>query len=315
LLDHQTDHGVKADELIALLGEIFEEPQNKVVIFSQWTRMHETVEWRLEKKKWDHVLFHGGVPGPKRKDLIQQFKEDPKCRLFLSTDAGGVGLNLQHASAVVNLDLPWNPAVLEQRIGRVHRLGQRRPVRVVNFIAQGTIEEAMLGVLAFKKSMFAGVLDGGESEVFLGGTKLKRFMESVEQATGAIPAAMPREEEPSAQARSNGQEPEPSEGRDASPLDFEVLSPEEKRSEPQNAWADVFSAGLSFLEKIQSAVSQDKPNEPTERTSLVGEAHPTLAAGMIATEESTGRPYLKLPLPEPQVLQKIFDFVNSLRGS
>ena len=68
----------------------------------------------------------------------------PKCRVFLSTDAGGVGLNLQHASVVLNMDLPWNPAVLEQRIGRVHRLGQRQPVRVVNFVAQGTIEEGML---------------------------------------------------------------------------------------------------------------------------------------------------------------------------
>ena len=84
-------------------------------------------------------------PARKRKDLIRQFKEDPACRLFLSTDAGGVGLNLQNASAVVNLDQPWNPAVLEQRIGRVHRLGQQPArCRVVHFIAQGTIEEGML---------------------------------------------------------------------------------------------------------------------------------------------------------------------------
>ena len=132
-------------------------------------------------------------PGPNRKHLVHRFREDPACRVFLATDAGGVGLNLQHASVVVNIDLPWNPAVLEQRIGRVHRLGQRRPVRVVNFIAQGTIEEGMLGLLKFKKSLFAGVLDGGEDEVFLGGTRLNRFMESVEKATGEIPASMPQE--------------------------------------------------------------------------------------------------------------------------
>ena len=94
-----------------------------------------------------------------------------------------MGLNLQHASVVLNMDLPWNPAVLEQRIGRVHRLGQTRPVRVVHFIAQGTIEEGMLARLGFKRSLFAGVLDGGEREVFLGGSRLARFMESVEQAT------------------------------------------------------------------------------------------------------------------------------------
>jgi superfamily II DNA or RNA helicase len=308
LLDHETDFGVKADELVALLGEIFEEPEHKVVVFSQWTRMHETVQWRLKKKKWEHVLFHGGVPGPKRKDLIRQFKDDPNCRLFLSTDAGGVGLNLQHASAVVNLDLPWNPAVLEQRIGRVHRLGQHRPVRVVNFIAQGTIEEAMLGVLAFKKSMFAGVLDGGESEVFLGGTKLKKFMESVEKATGSIPAAMPREEETMIEPSRNGKRPR-SQRADAngSAVDLVTIAEEDKPQLAENAWGDVFSAGLSLLEKIQGAVSPNVPGSSAAKSPLV----PT---DMIATEESTGQPYLKLPLPNPQVLQKIFDFVKSLRG-
>ena len=152
LLDQKTDHGVKADELAQLLGEVFEDRHAKVVVFSQWVRMHELVVRRLERRKWEHVFFHGGVPGPQRKGLVHRFKEDPACRLFLATDAGGVGLNLQNASAVVNLDQPWNPAVLEQRIGRVHRLGQRRPVRVVHFIAQGTIEEGMLGLLKFKKS-------------------------------------------------------------------------------------------------------------------------------------------------------------------
>ncbi len=206
LLDQKTDHGVKADELAQLLAEVFEDRDAKVVVFSQWVRMHELVVRRLERRKWGHVFFHGGVPGPARKGLVHRFKEDPACRLFLATDAGGVGLNLQNASAVVNLDQPWNPAVLEQRIGRVHRLGQRRPVRVVHFIAQGTIEEGMLGLLAFKSAMFAGVLDKGEDEVFLGGTRLKRFMESVENATGSIPSPMPQQPDgtPAGQAEGAG---------------------------------------------------------------------------------------------------------------
>src|SRR5207253_8125275 len=118
-----------------------------------------------------------------------------------STDAGGVGLNLQFASVVLNMDLPWNPAVLEQRIGRVHRLGQRQPVRVVNFVAKGTIEEGMLSVLKFKKSLFAGVLDHGDTEVSLGGSRLKQFMETVEAATGGIPAAVATQAEEAAEAR------------------------------------------------------------------------------------------------------------------
>src|SRR5207302_312141 len=159
----------------------------KVVVFSQWLRMHELLVRRIKQHGWGHVLFHGGVPGGKRKDLVDRFRDDPECRLFLSTDAGGLGLNLQHASMVMNMDLPWNPAVLEQRIGRVHRLGQRNVVRVVNFIAQGTIEEGMLGVLKFKKSLFSGVLDGGEKNVFLGGSRLTKFMETVEKVAAGIP--------------------------------------------------------------------------------------------------------------------------------
>jgi superfamily II DNA or RNA helicase len=183
LLDATTDFGPRADEAATLLEEIFEEPDTKVVVFSQWVRMHELLVRRFEQRRWDHVLFHGGVDDARRTALVDRFRDDPRCRAFLSTDAGGVGLNLQHASVVLNMDLPWNPAVLEQRIGRVHRLGQTRPVRVVHFIAQGTIEEGMLARLGFKRSLFAGVLDGGEREVFLGGSRLARFMESVEQAT------------------------------------------------------------------------------------------------------------------------------------
>ncbi|HIQ20778.1 MAG TPA: hypothetical protein EYH34_06045, partial [Planctomycetes bacterium] len=191
LLDKKTDHGVKADEVLELVMETLEDSETKVVVFSQWLRMLELIVRRLERHRLGHVLFYGGVPGPNRKKLIERFREDSNCRLFLATDAGGVGLNLQHASVVINLEQPWNPAVLEQRIGRVHRLGQHRPVRVIHFIAQGTIEEGMLSLLGFKKAMFSGVLDGGKDEVFLGKTRLKRFMESVEKATGSIPQRMP----------------------------------------------------------------------------------------------------------------------------
>lgn len=189
LLDQTTDFGNKSDELATLLDEIFETSNSKVVIFSQWKRMHEMLIRRFAQRDWQYAFFHGGVESSKRKDLIDRFRDDPACRLFLSTDAGGVGLNLQHANVVINMDLPWNPAVLEQRIGRVHRLGQTQPVQVFNFVAQHTIEESMLEVIRFKKSVFAGVLDGGEKEVFLGGSRLKKFMQTVEQVSSNIPAA------------------------------------------------------------------------------------------------------------------------------
>jgi SNF2 family DNA or RNA helicase len=106
LLDEQTDHGRKAGEIMTLLGEILEEQRTKVVVFSQWLRMHEIPASRIVEAGWGHVLFHGGVDSRARAGLVQRFRDDPSCRIFLSTDAGGVGLNLQHATVVINVDLP-----------------------------------------------------------------------------------------------------------------------------------------------------------------------------------------------------------------
>ncbi len=186
LLDQETDHGVKADELAALLDDLFAEPDAKAVVFSQWTRTHDIVIRRLEARGIGYVSFHGGVPSEKRPALVERFRDDPTCRVFLSTDAGSTGLNLQHASTLVNMDLPWNPAVLEQRIARIHRIGQIRPVQVINFVAKGTIEEGMLSVLAFKRSLSEGILDGGSNEISLGGSRLTRFMKDVESVTGSM---------------------------------------------------------------------------------------------------------------------------------
>ncbi len=274
LLDRETDYGVKADELVAVLQETFERPHDKAVVFSQWLGTHEILQDRLKSAGLGYVLFHGRIASKDRRTLVQQFREDPECRLFLSTDAGGVGLNLQNAATVVNMDLPWNPAVLDQRVGRVHRLGQHRPVRVVNFVSQGTIEQGMLSVLSFKHSMFAGVLDGGTPEVALGGTRLKRFMDSVDQVTGNIPAAMPRHEEPAQIA--DADEPD---------------GPPGAQVPVQPPWEDLLSAGLSFLNKLGSALSAEEKT-PVE-----------LGHGLrIETDETSGRRHLKLPMPPKKVL-------------
>ncbi len=301
LLDQKTDFGVKADEIIELLSEMLEDAQTKVVIFSQWVRMHELVVNRIKQKHWQHVLFYGGVPGPKRKHLVQRFKDDPDCRLFLATDAGGVGLNLQNASAVVNLDLPWNPAVLEQRIGRVHRLGQRRPVRVVHLISQGTIEEGMLGILGFKSAMLAGVLDGGQDEVFLGGTRLKRFMESVETVTSSIPSAMPYEK-----PMAEGDESEAE--REAAAAASPVIVPEDVT---RHTWDDVLAAGTALLEKLSQAFGAG--GAPGRVASGMAQSGPaSLATSLVAQDQQTGQPYLKLPLPSPDTVERIVNLLGTI---
>ena len=303
LLDGTTDHGVKADELATLLAEIFERPDAKVVVFSQWVRMHELIARRLTAHRWPHVFFHGGVPGQQRMGLIRRFKEDPQCRIFLSTDAGGVGLNLQNAAVVISMDQPWNPAVLEQRIGRVHRLGQRRPVRAVNFVAQGTIEHGMLSLLSFKRSLFAGVLDGGEDQVLLGGTRLKRFMESVEKATGAIPVPMPQETaESQAEAAAGMKEAGAEDEADGNRKAVRIA----KAGEPASDLADLLTAGVSFLDQLGRVLGAGKA-DPAER-----ESKGMSVDSFIGRDANTGQAYLKLPMPTGDTLKKIAGALEAL---
>jgi len=149
--------GPKLSELGQILSDEIASNGHKAVVFSQWSGMLALTEPIIQRVGLGYVKLTGDVPSSKRGSLIEQFFEDPNCRVFLSTDAGGVGLNLQAASLVVNLDLPWNPAVLEQRIARAHRHGQPYSVQVINLVAKDTIEERMLDTLAAKRDVFAGV--------------------------------------------------------------------------------------------------------------------------------------------------------------
>jgi SNF2 family DNA or RNA helicase len=124
LFDKQTHHSPKLQEFREIMTDFVIGEERKVVVFSEFERMTHLAGEELRKLGIGFVSLHGGVPSRKRGALIEQFRNDPVCKVFLSTDAGGVGLNLQVASVVVNFEPPWNPARLEQRIGRVHRLGQ-----------------------------------------------------------------------------------------------------------------------------------------------------------------------------------------------
>ncbi|MFQ5485139.1 MAG: helicase-related protein, partial [Desulfobacterales bacterium] len=91
--------------------------------------------------------------------LMHQFQKNPLCQLFISTNAGATGLNLQAANTIINVDLPWNPAVLEQRISRAHRMGQKRPVHVFLLVTEDTLEENLLTTLSAKHELALAVLD------------------------------------------------------------------------------------------------------------------------------------------------------------
>jgi superfamily II DNA or RNA helicase len=325
LLDQETDHGVKADELAALFDDLFAQPEAKAVVFSQWTRTHDIVIRRLETRGIGYVSFHGGVPSEKRPALVDRFRNDPDCRVFLSTDAGATGLNLQHASTLVNMDLPWNPALLEQRIARIHRMGQKRPVQIVNFVAKGTIEEGMLSVLAFKRSLSAGILDGGIGEISLGGSRLNRFMKEVENVTGHMGVGevmTPAEEasgvttasEVTSASESNSAKEVPvgnpkvvqskhsaGAGSTAIPESVSEVSLEQITRNDLDPWQALTQLGAQLVAALGTVGNPAAP------------AHP-----WIERDPDTGAQSLKLPLPPPETAGKIADVLsmlaNTLRG-
>lgn len=179
IVDQTMRDDVKIDEAMNILSDMLQIEGCKAVIFSQWERMARLLVQEMEKRGVKCEYLHGGVPAPKRGAMMQRFRDDADCRVFVSTDAGSTGLNLQSASLIINLDLPWNPAVLEQRIGRIYRLGQRSNVQIINLVSKDTIEEQMIGKLRFKQDLFTGVLDNGEDNIFLSDNKFNKIIEVV----------------------------------------------------------------------------------------------------------------------------------------
>ena len=154
----------KLDEIDILLDQLLSEQDRKIVLFSEWTTMLGLIEPFLHRRDLRYVRLDGSVPQKKRQALMHEFQKDPDCRLFITTNAGSIGINLQAANTVINVDLPWNPAVLEQRISRAHRMGQENPVQVFILVTEETIEENLLGTLSAKHELAMAALDP-DSEV------------------------------------------------------------------------------------------------------------------------------------------------------
>lgn len=171
----------KLEELERLLSELAVEGGEKIVIFSQWERMTQLAEEVARGLGLGVVRLHGGVATSTRGALIERFTEDPEIRVFISTDAGGTGLNLQAASALINLDLPWNPAVLAQRLARVHRLGQKRPTLIVLLVSADSYEERVGHILETKRELFTSVVAEEAT-----GDVVGLSQRSLELAVGAI---------------------------------------------------------------------------------------------------------------------------------
>jgi SNF2 family DNA or RNA helicase len=319
IVDQETRHDTKIDEVMNLLDEFFEQGHEKAVIFSQWERMTRLVAAELTKRGIEFEYLHGGIPSSNRKSLFENFNNKPNCRVFLSTDAGGVGLNLQIASLLINMDIPWNPAVLEQRIARVYRMGQKRNVSIINLVSAGTIEHRMLDVLKFKSSMAEGVLDNGDDSIFMGESRFKTFMNSVEQmvkpSINESESDVVADEEIEVRSANNVSTHETQEKPVENNTPIYSDSVEQIRIEaddvpvanistsansvPQKEENELVNMGVSFFSQLSKTLA-DK------------DATQKLINSIVAKDETSGQTYLKIPVENEKVVENMLSLFAGL---
>lgn len=296
ILDQRSRHDTKIDELMHMVEDMIENGDDKMVVFSQWERMTRLVCQELEKRGIMYANLNGSVPSEKRKQLMDDFTSNPDCRIFVSTDAGSTGLNLQVASVLVNLDLPWNPAVLEQRIARIYRIGQTKSVQVFNMVAERTIEERMLSTLNFKSNMSEGILDNGTDAVFMEESKFNRLMETVEEVTasdGKPEFAETHTDDTTEHATEELIEDIPLEADN----NYEV---ETKQGTGESTFPhELVSQGMSFLQGLVETLASP------EKTQV-------LIDTLVKEDKVTGKTSIEIPVPDKETVKNLFSMFSKL---
>jgi SNF2 family DNA or RNA helicase len=185
LIDDHTHESPKLDELKHILVEKLDVPNKeyKIIIFSEWVKVHKLIGKMLRDNNIGFVELNGTIPVKTRGELIRKFEKNPQYKVFLSTEAGGTGLNLQVANTLINFELPWNPARKNQRIGRIDRIGQKSAkLTIYNFITKLSIEEQIASGLIVKQNLFDGVLKADFNTDFVDFSSKGRsqFIEQIE---------------------------------------------------------------------------------------------------------------------------------------
>jgi SNF2 family DNA or RNA helicase len=276
---HAPGFSSKLERLQELLEELAAEDDRKIVLFSEWTTMLTLIERQITRLKLDSVRLDGSVPQKKRQQLVHQFQHDPTCRVFLTTNAGSTGLNLQAANTVINVDLPWNPAVLEQRIARAHRMGQKNPVQVYLLVTEGTIEEKLLATLSAKHDLALAALDmeSNVREVALA-SGIEELKQRLEVLLGARAHAAVDETEKQRQQQ-----------------EAERLA---RRSRVAEAGGQLVAAAFAFLGEM---IPQRQPTNGAEQKASEFKAR--LAECLERDEQ--GRPRLTVTLPNEAALESL----------
>jgi hypothetical protein len=284
----------KLERITEVLGELINDPTRKIVLFSEWRRMLSRIEARLDNLGCEYVRLDGQVPQKKRAEIVGRFQRDPQCRVICMTNAGSTGLNLQAANTVVNVDLPWNPAVLEQRIARAYRMGQKQPVHVYKFVTTNseypTIEEGLLTTLAAKQNLADASInfDSEVDEVAIqsGMEDLKRRLEVI------LPPKLTAAVDQSQQRRVVAE--------------AERLAGEKRREQVATAGGQLLTAALS----LAGSLAADTAHQPDSATV---DALTNKLSQAIERDEQ-GRPQLKISLPHENSLRELATMLARLLG-
>jgi SNF2 family DNA or RNA helicase len=186
LIDDETNESPKLDELKNILFEQLDirNSNRKIIIFSEWVKVHKLIGKVLRDNNIGFAELNGKIPVKSRGELIRKFETNELCKVFLSTEAGGSGLNLQVADTLINFELPWNPAKKNQRIGRIDRIGQKSSkLTIFNLITRDSIEQQIALGLLVKQSLFDGVLgaNGNTNFVDFSSKGRSQFIDQLEE--------------------------------------------------------------------------------------------------------------------------------------
>ena len=160
----RVDRWAKAKALDRLWPVLLVDPAERVILFTHFRETLDRLADRLAAMQIAFAVYHGGLSPAEKAAAIERFEHG--AQVLLSTEAAGEGRNLQFCRTMINFDLPWNPMRIEQRVGRIHRIGQTRPVEIYNLSARGTIEDYVLDILDRKINIFELVI--GEMDMILG---------------------------------------------------------------------------------------------------------------------------------------------------
>ncbi len=288
------EYSSKLERITEVLTELIADPTRKIVLFSEWRRMLSRIESRLDDLDCDYVRLDGNVPQKKRAEIVARFQNDPECRVICMTNAGSTGLNLQSANTVMNVDLPWNPAVLEQRIARAYRMGQKQPVHIYKFVTTNaeypTIEEGLLTTLAAKQELADASIniDSDVNEVAMqsGMEDLKRRLEVILPPKLAAPVDESQQRRVEAEA--------------------ELLAGEKRRERVAQAGGQLLTAALSLADGLFGDTAKVPDQAQVDAlTSKLGES---------IERDEQGRPQLKISLPSDEALRDLATTLARLLG-